>query len=57
MRCAINSKDSNLHSKPDFMCFKDLDKAFDRIQLKNVVYFIYMKQIPPNSFEKTVNTS
>ena len=36
------------YNKPAYMCFIDLEKAFDRVQLRDVVHLLYNRQIPHN---------
>lgn len=33
---------------PAYMCFIDLEKAFDRVQLQDVVHLLYSRQVPLN---------
>ena len=37
------------------MCFIDIEKAFDRIQLKDVIHLLYNKQIPHNIIKTIEN--
>ena len=37
------------------MCFIDLEKAFDRIQLKDVTQLLYDRQVPQNIIKTIEN--
>lgn len=34
------------NKRPAFMCFKDLEKAFDRIQLKDLMHLLLISGVP-----------
>lgn len=36
------------YNRPAFLCFIDLEKAFDRVQLQDVVHILYNRNIPLN---------
>ncbi|XP_045480919.1 uncharacterized protein LOC123685307 [Harmonia axyridis] len=36
------------YNRPAYMCFVDLQKAFDRVQIQDVVHLLYQSQIPHN---------
>lgn len=36
------------YNRPAFLCFVDLEKAFDRVQLQDVIHILYNRNIPLN---------
>ena len=43
------------YNKPAYMCFIDLEKAFDRVQLRDVIHLLYNRQIPHNIIKTIKN--
>ena len=43
------------HNRPGFMCYIDLEKAFDRIQLEDVTQLLYDRKIPQNIIKTIEN--
>ncbi|XP_056636715.1 uncharacterized protein LOC130445195 [Diorhabda sublineata] len=43
------------YNKPAYLCFIDLQKAFDRIQLKDVIHLLYNRDIPINIVQTIEN--
>lgn len=43
------------YNRPAYMCFIDLEKAFDRVQLRDVVHLLYNRQIPYNLIKTIEN--
>ena len=43
------------YNRPAFMCFIDLEKAFDRIQLEDVTQLLYDRQVPQNIIKTIEN--
>lgn len=44
MLCYQASKGKIQYNKPPFLCFIDLEKAFDKIRLQDIVYLLYDRQ-------------
>lgn len=36
------------YNRPVYMCFTDVEKAFDKVQLKDVTHLLYKREIPYN---------
>ena len=43
------------YNKPAYICFIDLEKAFDRVQLRYFIHFVYNRQIPHNIIKTIKN--
>ena len=43
------------YNRPAFMCFIDLQKAFDRIQFKDIIHLLHERQIPHNIIKTIEN--
>jgi len=43
------------YNKSAYMCFIDLQKAFDRVQLENVLHLLYNIQLPLNLLKTIEN--
>ena len=45
------------YNRPAFMCFINLEKAFNRIQVKDVIQLPYDRQVPQNIIKTIENIS
>ena len=43
------------YNRPAYLCFIDLEKAFDRVQLRDIIHLLYDRQIPHNLIKTIEN--
>ena len=54
-RHKASNKKVDEYNKPAYMYFIDLEKAFDRVQLRDVIHLLYNRQIPHNIIKTIKN--
>ena len=43
------------YNRPAYLCFIDLEKAFDNVQLRDIIHLLYDRQIPHNLIKTIEN--
>ena len=43
------------YNRPAYLCFIDLKKAFDHVQLRDIIHLLYDRQIPHNLIKTIKN--